>query len=341
LLALPDDTAKVISDWKMKILACYFRENQAKFFGKRGISLLGFMVISNSRDEFNVERGMKDVKFVFYVTDDTKQDEWSVMAAKSDLYANHLPDHVSKAWFLADGAGCFSSKLNRIIQPCWEAWTGIVEEEYRISPRGGGKTQLDGGFAKAGQVLSSSVDGGASYWDAESVRSAFEQSGGLTATKVRSYTPNRDNRFWGGFRDASKESVLRTTLNQQDLSLVARKHSDYGSGAIILQSNMFLFRRLEDSKRAMPKKKEPRGAASAVTYFEPLLRAFIGKRHPADNPLGYKNAKTLSLVLRKTGVPLVGLRGRTIESLRPACQNIIVARRNPKENLPSYKVSSF
>jgi hypothetical protein len=71
LLALPDDTAKVISDWKMKILACYFRENQAKFFGKRGISLLGFMIISNSRDESNFEKGMKDVKFVFYVTDDT------------------------------------------------------------------------------------------------------------------------------------------------------------------------------------------------------------------------------------------------------------------------------
>jgi hypothetical protein len=46
-------------------------------------------------------------------------------------------------------------------------------------------------FAKAGQFLSSYVDGGASYWDAESVRSAFEQSGGLTATKVGSCTPNR------------------------------------------------------------------------------------------------------------------------------------------------------
>jgi hypothetical protein len=36
----------------------------------------------------------------------------------------------------------------------------------------------------AGQALLSSVDGGASYWDAESVRSAFEQLGGLSATKV-------------------------------------------------------------------------------------------------------------------------------------------------------------
>jgi hypothetical protein len=92
------------------------------------------MIITNSRDESNVEKGMKDAKFVFYISDDTKQDQWSVMAAKSDVYANHLPGHISKAWFLADGAGCFSSKLNRIVQPFWESWTGIVEEEYRISP---------------------------------------------------------------------------------------------------------------------------------------------------------------------------------------------------------------
>jgi hypothetical protein len=85
LLPLPDDTAKVILDWKMKVLACYFQENQAKLFGKQGISLLGFMIITNSRDESNAEQGMKDVKFVFYVSDDTKQDEWLVMAAKGML----------------------------------------------------------------------------------------------------------------------------------------------------------------------------------------------------------------------------------------------------------------
>ena len=42
--------------------------------------------------------------------------------------------------------------------------------------------------------------------------------------------------------------MLRTSLRQQDLSLVALKHSDYGSGAIILPANMFLFGTLEDVK---------------------------------------------------------------------------------------------
>jgi hypothetical protein len=151
LESLPDDTAKVISDWKMKILACYFRENQGKFFGKRGISLLGFMIVTNSKDKDEQNKGMKDVSFVFMVTDDTLQDEWAVMCAKADIYANHLGEHIEKVWCQADGAGCFSSQLNRIAQPLWQSWFGITEEQYRISPRGGGKTSLDGMFAKGEQ----------------------------------------------------------------------------------------------------------------------------------------------------------------------------------------------
>jgi hypothetical protein len=61
LESLPDDTAKVISDWKMKILACYFRENQGKFFGKRGISLLGFMIVTNLKEEEERQKGTKNV----------------------------------------------------------------------------------------------------------------------------------------------------------------------------------------------------------------------------------------------------------------------------------------
>lgn len=49
--SLPDDTTIIISNWRMKILACYLRENQARFFGKRSVCLIGFMNISNSEAE--------------------------------------------------------------------------------------------------------------------------------------------------------------------------------------------------------------------------------------------------------------------------------------------------
>ena len=109
---LPDGTATVISNWKMKILACYFRENQGKFFGKRGTLLLGFMVITNSTDPEDKQKGIKDVKFIMMVTDDSLQDEWSVMCAKAEIYRNHLPASIENVWFQSDGAGCFSSMMN-------------------------------------------------------------------------------------------------------------------------------------------------------------------------------------------------------------------------------------
>jgi hypothetical protein len=146
---LPDGTAKVISDWKMKILSCYFRENQGKFFGKRGTSLIGFMVIVNSTDPADRQKGIKDVKFIMMVTDDSLQDEWSVMCAKAEIYRNHLPSFIEKVWFQSDGAGCFSSMMNRVVQPYWQTWVGVTEKRFRISPRGGGKSQLDGMFAKS------------------------------------------------------------------------------------------------------------------------------------------------------------------------------------------------
>jgi sentrin-specific protease 1 len=48
---LADDEAIVTSDYKMKILSCFYRETQKKWFGKRGTNLLGFMITTNSLDE--------------------------------------------------------------------------------------------------------------------------------------------------------------------------------------------------------------------------------------------------------------------------------------------------
>jgi hypothetical protein len=74
----------------MKILSCYFRENQGKFFGKRGTSLLGYMLIKNSPDPVAREKGLKDVKMVMLVTNDSLQCEHSVACTKHFIYTNHV-----------------------------------------------------------------------------------------------------------------------------------------------------------------------------------------------------------------------------------------------------------
>jgi DNA-binding Xre family transcriptional regulator len=56
-----DDKAIVASDYKMKILSCFFRENQKKWFGKRGTLLLGFMLTTNLSDKESKAKGLKEV----------------------------------------------------------------------------------------------------------------------------------------------------------------------------------------------------------------------------------------------------------------------------------------
>jgi hypothetical protein len=66
----------------MKILACYFPKNKGKFFGKRGTSLFGYMLISNSPNPDAREKGLKDVKMVMLVTNNSLQCEHAVACSK-------------------------------------------------------------------------------------------------------------------------------------------------------------------------------------------------------------------------------------------------------------------
>jgi hypothetical protein len=235
LEGLVDDAATITSDYKMKILAAFFRMNQKKWFGQRGTSCLGFMIAWNSD-----EVGKKDVKFVMMVTDDTLQDEWEVACAKKYIYENELPLHIKQVHFRADGAGCFRSRLHRSIQPYWLSWTGIVESSYTLTPAGDGKTGLDGTFGRTGEALKTSCDKGNSYGNAQEILVAFEKSEGVTGTTMLGFLPERSNRFCCEL-SVSIESVLRTELDPLTGSSRAYKHSGYGSGIPISPPDSFFY----------------------------------------------------------------------------------------------------
>jgi hypothetical protein len=185
--------------------------------------------------------------------------------------------------------------------------------------------------------MSSSVDSGASYWDAKSSKETFEQSGGLTATVVHTFAPYRETRIWGKLgKYASLESILRTTLNPLDLSLTARKHSEYGAGIQIKQSDMFIFSDQADHRRAIPKTKRPTGALVIVRDLGALVLEFCGSKAEQQKKRGL-----IQMLLCKIDFPLVAARG--VESLKwmPRCEFIDKAKSNPKENLSSIKVRSF
>jgi hypothetical protein len=259
LETLKDDEAIVTSDYKMKILSCFFRENQKKWFGKRGTSLLGFMITTNSSDEESKAKGLKEVTFVMMVTDDCLQDDWGVACAKSVLYKEYLPEHIKKVHFISDGAGCFKSQLHRALQPFWILWTGVDEIVCRITPAGDGKSALDGMFGRLNTVLRSAVDMGASYWNSETITRAIEDSNGLSSTQFARFAPERSQQLKAKVSTMNFESVLLTTLDPDrdanDQSTLAFKHSRYGEGKQIKPDKDITFSWLE-SKGERTKKKE-------------------------------------------------------------------------------------
>jgi len=156
---LQSHQAIVVCDWKMKILPLLPKETQQEYFAKRGTSMIGFMVIHYSPHVTDA-LAKKEVAFHFFLTDDTTQDNTSVLAAKKILYDKCLPLHVKEVLFRADGAGCFSSNLSKVAMAYWHKWSNIKEISNRQSPAGCGKTSLDGQFGVFQRTLCDRADQG-------------------------------------------------------------------------------------------------------------------------------------------------------------------------------------
>jgi len=251
---LPDNRGDVTSDWKMKILSLLFRKNQARFFGKKGTSGLGFMVVMNSTDPDARARNEKECEFIIMLTADTCQDEISVICAKSFVYSDCLPDRIDEARFQTDGAGYFSSKLNRAVQPLWEAWTGVKEVILRITPAGAGKTALDGKFGGVGEALHSAGDMGFGYTDSDTIMFAVEQTNGVSATTFYCFAPDRGRFVLSADIRGWKHSILRAELDWDGMGVKVFRHSGYCNGFHIPFDSFFLFNTRSTPSRKIPKR---------------------------------------------------------------------------------------
>lgn len=192
-------------------------------------------------------------------TDDTKQDDHAVACAKAEIYRNHLPEHITKVIFRADGAGCFKSAYHRAINKNWKAWVGIEEYVYRITPAGDGKSALDGMFGIMNVILSSAVDAGMSYQDSDSALEAVgSSSGGHSATKFLTFLPNRHNRLYASYsKDTiSWGNVLRSKLDPHTRQLTAFDHSGYGKGVVVNASQAHFSTKVKPTAQMIQKKSE-------------------------------------------------------------------------------------
>jgi hypothetical protein len=89
-------------------------------------------------------------------------------------------------------------------------------------------------FGRLNTVLATSVNGGRSYYNSETVCEAIEESNGLAATEFSRFEPERLRKVEVDITGMSLASVLSTTLDPDrglnDNSTLAFKHSGFGSG---------------------------------------------------------------------------------------------------------------
>jgi hypothetical protein len=191
---LKEDELQVICDYKMKILAGFYKEPMSKFFAKRGTICLGFMLkwLSGEKDKINVN-------FHFLLSDDTTQETYTVLAAKQFIYSQCIPKTdlssntpLTKVNFQYDGAGCFSSNPHKVATIEWKDWTGVIEVSSRQSINGGGNTPVDGTFGQITHHLKRANNAGKCYSCAQSILSAVHGTGGMNGCTFHVFKPVRN-----------------------------------------------------------------------------------------------------------------------------------------------------
>ena len=185
-VGLGPDEVIIICDFKMKILAMYLRETKQQFFGKRGTSCLGFLIMTNTQRR----DGKHDVMYFLFFSDDTQQDANYVLAAKHYIYSNVLPGLFPdgteiKVHFESDGAGCFNCTLLKATMPFWKDWTGVEEMTIRVSVSGDGKSSLDGLFGKLRNNFIDAVNNRVTdIYSADTCLAACQKGAGIEGASV-------------------------------------------------------------------------------------------------------------------------------------------------------------
>ena len=258
--SLKSNQCLVVSDFKMKILAMYYRENMKLFYGKRGTSCLGFMVITNTEQENETV----DVHFYLLFSDDTTQDANFVLSAKAALFEtvlpNLFPEETEKieCHFRADGAGCFNCNVVKAAMPMWLQWTrdcgsGRTKVDlvsFNTSVNGDGKTSLDAKFAHTTKLFQTTVNNGNDITSSSSCVEAFQNSEGIRGTSVGTFTPVRENIINTRIKGLNRAYHLKK--NHDGKSLQAFSVSDFGEGEEIMVEDIMKSWTTEQNPPTMP-----------------------------------------------------------------------------------------
>ncbi|KAK3746674.1 hypothetical protein QZH41_020586, partial [Actinostola sp. cb2023] len=177
--ALDSESVFIVNDWAMKFLPQKYRESQADWFGKRGISW-HISVVYRRID------GKVQWQGFIHVIQSCTQGSSAVVAIMHHVLStlNKEQPEVRKAFFRQDNAACYH--CNRTIQACREisATTGVQVARIDFSDPQGGKGAADRLAATCKGHVRAFINEGNDVCTAADLKNALLSYGGIEGIRV-------------------------------------------------------------------------------------------------------------------------------------------------------------
>lgn len=177
--ALNQETVFIVNDWAMKFLPQRYRESQADWFGKRGISW--HISVAYRRVE-----GVLQWQGFIHAIQSCSQGSSAVVAIMHHVLTTLKQEHpeINTAFFRQDNAGCYHS--SRTILACQHMGTscGIRVARIDFSDPQGGKGAADRLAATSKLHIRAYINEGHDVCTAIDLKSALLSHGGLEGVRV-------------------------------------------------------------------------------------------------------------------------------------------------------------
>lgn len=179
LSILDEESVFITQDWAMKFLPQKYRETQADWFGKRGISWHITVVVSK------VEGVLQHQTLIHVVQNSTQETDtvtWIMEHVLSTLKKEH--PEIKVAYFRQDNAGCYHSVAMLSSCPQISLSTGIHIKRVDFSDPQGGKGACDRKAATVKGHIRRYINEGHDVETPEQFREAVLSHGGISGVRV-------------------------------------------------------------------------------------------------------------------------------------------------------------
>ena len=176
---LDERTVLLVNDWAMKFIPQKYRESQADWFGKRGIS----WHISVAYRKIN---GRLQSQGFINTIQSCSQGSAAVVVILQHVIQTLKTEHpeIERVFLRQENAGCYHSASTVLACPIIETSTGVKVERLDFSDPQGGKGAADRMAATAKSHIRMFINEGNDVTNAEQMKDALLSHGGIEGVRV-------------------------------------------------------------------------------------------------------------------------------------------------------------